>query len=1187
MQPVDVLIELRKIFSTTKAQRVIPVLRRDPLLWAALQDEPFFRKMVVYAGDEPDSWSPAVMALVALTEKPEAHQSIPSLVEQVKKSSPATLRLLDETRQIVRQPKNLVEAGNLALALLQRFTVQEPGRVLLQEIMPLPGEAERPALLIWQTPLAILAGLVPDPVEVLRSLMPKRISALAQQWVCHAIFSNPFDNEKKSDLFTALLTGLPPAQQLSWLRQINRSDQSDLVAEIARRLLSKTSISSAQLLSKTNLDLIDIESAIVRCLELQRLAGLYRFANQPVNAKVMLQKAQSIVQHWMAGLGLQDADLAGLDEHADAGLATLQNALTLGGSSNGMQSEILMSVAKTEDAEKLVEQLSDQTTNPISQIFLASRIARTGEHEFGREMANRAVELWLQQVARQPLPFTSQFAIEWHPLTLVQTLVDLQMPQQAIAVAMKFQEIRPADTRMNLLLSHIHDQLGDTRQALVYAQLSTIISPEDPAAHAWLSTLWGKLGNWPFSYEEQHQSIFLMAQPMADNWSALARCAVMLKDWQKVEEACEQALTINPDHGSALAMKGQAYLETGKLDEAGKLLSRATLLAPEEAETWLQLARLYQRINNPQRAMETLRAAVLAVPLSAEINFALARACLENGLTSDALPFLRKASSLDPTSIDISVDLGETLCVLGHNEEALQLIEQARSKWPQHARLAYTHAQAALSNGNRDTALKALEVALDSGKSEFGWYLLFARTILGKNLYQNSVSKSDYAWIIKAEQALHKALALQPDHYETHLLLAEVFQRKGNYELAYQKFEELMERPEFHATEFHWRVQAGLGQVALHLEQYDSALASLQEAVQDQPDNVYLQRLLAESYILSRLEKQALATARYALKLAPDDLENLIWFADIMTRLKEPLEAIQALRTATQLAPDNPIHWLKLAELYLHLNDYEAARANLKKMLSLGSQLEREHLHQAASAFLSMGDQKAVLDCLVKIESPDSGVQMEIAYFASQTGQLELGVKAVQNAALQDQEETAIYVVEADLLTGMKRPDAALACLEHALHLLENRSREDEQAEDKWADVANRNLVPLAWLSFVRTTEAIHDQLAKLFYQMGDFGSALHHAEQALDLCQKNYGMRLQAAEICEALLMVEREDKVLVGLQLPASLEDNQLESDEVKSLAQLLAMRAELAFEAGNLPETRGLIDRAAQVDPDQSRL
>ena len=1187
MQPIEVLTELRRNFSTTKAQRIIPILRRDLLLWNALQDDSYFRKLVAFSGDDLEKWSPAYLALVSLVKNPEQGQTTSDLVEIALKSSGKASRLFEEARQIVRQPKNISEAGYLALAMYERFVESNLTRNLLNEIMPLPGEAERPAFYIWQTPLAILIGLVEDPLDILRSLMPKRISTLVQQWVCHAVFSNPYENDRRIEIFTDLFTGLPPAQQLNWMRQIHMSGDKSLVSEIARQLLTKTSISSAQLLSKTNLDMIDIETAIVRCLEMQRLAGLYRFANQPANARVMLQKAQSIVQHWLAGLGVQDADLTDQEGQQSAAMAALQNALTLGGGSNGMQSEILLTVSEPEQAEALVEQLSDQTTNPISQIFLASRIAKTGELEFAQEMASRAVELWLQQVNRQTIAFSSQFAFDWHPVSLVQALVDLKLSQQAISVALKLIEIRPSDPVMNLLVSHIYDEIGNTRQGLVYGQIAASIVPEDSEIHAWLSTLWGKLGAWESSFQEQHQAIFLKQEPTAEDWVVLARCAVMLKNWPRVEEACDQALALNPDQGSALAMKGQAFLETGKLDEAGKLLSRGTMLAPEEADAWLQLARLYHRTNNDQRALETLRAAVLAVPASSEINFALGRSYLDNGQTSEALPFLRKAATLDQNSIDIAVDLGETLTILGHMDEALQLIEQARAQWPQHPKLAFTHAQAALTIGNREAALKALEIALEADHPEHDWYLLFAHTILGKDLYIPVVSKSDYAWLIKAEQALNHALAIQPDEYETKLLMAEVIQRKGNYEQAFEMFEKLIDYPEFHSVEYRWRVQAGLGQVSLHLKQYDSALASLQEAVQDQPENVYLHHLLAEAYLLSELDKQALTTARFALRLMPDDLENLIWFANIMDRLGELMEAIQALRTATQLVPDRPSLWLKLAELNLKLDDYITTRDNLQKFLSL-KHLDPDNLHEAARIYQSMGDLKEALECLERIENPDISVQLEIAYFALQTGKLEAGIDAIQEAAQIDSYETGMYVIEAELLTKLTRTDAALACLEHALHLLENAGSEpSEDTPDHWEEAAERGLVPGGWLHSMQTAEAIHDHLAKLFRQMGDLVSAVHHAEQALEIRPDDYELRLQAAELSESLLQMERTERILDGLQLPEiSFDDPNLEQ-HLYSIVQMLAMKAEIALDKDDFDRANELVEIAAQSNLTHSRL
>ena len=1187
MQPAEVLIELKKNFSSSKSQRLIPALRRDPIIWAALQDDAYFQKVVAYAGDDPRKWSPAYLALLAIVDEVKPGSEKFDLLEQAKKSAEGGLRLFDETRQVGYQPKNMVEAAQLAIAMYQRFQLREPGKTLLQEIMPLPGEAERPALLTWQTPLACLLGMVEDPLEVLRSLMPKRISHLVMYWVCHAIFSNPFETEQNIELFIALLTGLPPAQQLSWLRYVNLTHDSKLVVEIAQRLLSKTSISSAQLLSKTNLDLVDIETSIVRSLELQRLAGLYRFANQPANARVMLEKAQAIVQHWLAGLSIQDADLFALEGQEAAVFASLQNSLHLGGGSNGMQSEILLSVKQAGQAEALVEQLTEQTSNPISQIFLASRIAGTGEIDFAREMAIRAVEVWLQQSNRTSLPFTPQFAFEWHPRVLVQALLDLQLPNQAVLIGEKLLEIRSADPEMHLLLSQIHDQLGDTRQALVYGQLGSAACPNLPEYHSWLATLWGKLGSWQEAYQEQQQAVFLLAQPQASDWVVLGRCAVRLKDWSRVADASDQALALNPDDGPALAMKGQSLVETGKTDEAGRYLSRATLLAPEEATAWLQMSRLYERQGNPQRSLETLRAAVLAVPASAEINFALAKICLNMGLMSDALPCLRKAAQLDTESVDIAVDLGQTLIKLGHLEEAVQVIEQARARWPQHPHLAYTHAQVALVNGNREAALKAIEVALESGSPEFDWYLLFARIILGKDPGYPGYVRVEIGWVLKAQKAMEKALELQPDHYEAQLLMAEVIQEKGDFDVAYQLFCNLMERPEFHAVEYRWRVQAGLGSVSLHLHQYENALASLQEAIQDQPDNLHLQHLLTDAYLASQLDKQALATAQFALRLAPDHLENLGWFTDVMVRMGELNEAIQALRTSTQLSPKTAANWLKLAELHLKLNDTEAAVDDLEKLLAIPD-LDLTSLHQAARAYLVLDDPKSAMVCLLRVKSPDCGVNLEIAYLALEAGELETGLKTIQDAAAQTPDEPAVYVIEADLLNGLKRFDASLACLQHALRLVEPSQEVTNPVQfEKWDELKERGVVSECWLLLIQTEEGIHDRLAWLFRQMGDFNSALHHASLALELNPNGFAIRLQTAELCEALMMHNRLERVVKDFEIPASFEAIRCIQEEAHALVQLIAMRAEMAYESGHVPDAKALIEKGQVLETAQPRL
>ena len=1179
MQPAELINELKKIFSVSKAQQVIPALRRDALLWNALMEESFFKKVAAYSGDNWRKWSPAYLALLALNQKITPNAEMIDLMLPAQGSPEAIQRFFEETRQVIRPPKTLVEAGKLSLAILARLRAKDTQKPLLQELLPAGGEAERQALLTWQTPLTCLVGMVDDPLEVLRALLPKRTSHLVMYWVCQAVFTNPFDFAAQADIFSALLASMPPAQQLSWLRYLNLTQSARLASEVAQRLLTKSLTANTQLYAKTNPDLLDIETAIVRSLELQRMAGLYRFANQPANARIMLDKAKMIVQHWLAGLSIQDADLMSLENQEQAVFTALSNSLNLGGSSNSLQSEILFSAQENSLAEGLVERLSEQSSNPISQIFLAGRIAATGEIDFAKEMAARAVEIWLQQVDHSPLPFTPQFAFEWHPELLLETLVNLQLVSQAAVVAEKLLEMRVNDPQLQYLVSKIYDRAGETRQALLHAQLAATLIPEKAEYHAVVGNLWGKLGNWLGAYLEQQQAIFLNPVPDAQNWATLAHYSVNLKDWMKVIDACDQALTIEPDLGTALAMKGQALAETGKTDEASRILGRATLLAPEEPIAWLQLARLYERQNNSQRSLETLRAAVLAVPNSSEVNFALARACLNQGLVSDALPCLRKAGQLDPESVEIAIDLGQTLTQLGHLEDALQMIAQARQRWPQHPRLAFIHARAELASGNRDTALKGLETALEDNAPDYSWYLLFAQVVLGKDPGFTGLYRAEPAWIVKAQKAMEKALLLQPDHYEAQLLLAEIVEQKGDDELAFQLFRNLMDFPEFQAEEYRWRVQAGLGQVSLKLKQYENALALLQEALQDQPENLKLQHLLAEAYLESELFNQAAATARYALKIRPEQLENLAWYADIMARLGETAEAIQALETATQLSPASPENWLKLADLHFAQKNFKAVSKVLATFEALPVS-NLEHVYRYARIQLALDDTASAVAGLRKIKNPDSSICLAIAGLSLKSGQFEIGYQAAQNATLQSPDDALIYVVQADLLDGLTRYEAALACLQHALRLAEETPSSKEPQNHIWNRLAELHLVDEKWLAEVQAVEGVHDRLARLYRQMGDLSSALYHAGLAFELNPLRNQLRLQEVELSEALLLSDRVERLVRDLDGTRPDGSGSGDATEMAALAQLLAIRAELAYTAGRAQEAKSLVEHGLQI-------
>ncbi len=115
--------------------------------------------------------------------------------------------------------------------------------------------------------------------------------------------------------------------------------------------------------------------------------------------------------------------------------------------------------------------------------------------------------------------------------------------------------------------------------------------------------------------------------------------------------------------------------------------------------------------------------------------------------------------------------------------------------------------------------------------------------------------------------------------------MAEVLSDNGENEEAYQIYQLLVESREGQSEKWHCRVQKGFGKLALALGQIETALAALQDVALSMPDDLDLQQLLAEAFYQADLKQEALQVARFALRLAADDLKNISWFMDMMVRL--------------------------------------------------------------------------------------------------------------------------------------------------------------------------------------------------------------------------------------------------------------------------------------------------------------
>jgi len=193
-----------------------------------------------------------------------------------------------------------------------------------------------------------------------------------------------------------------------------------------------------------------------------------------------------------------------------------------------------------------------------------------------------------------------------------------------------------------------------------------------------------------------------------------------------------------------------------------------------------------------------------------------------------------------------------------------------------------------------------------------------------------------------------------------------------------------------------------------------------------------------------------------------------------------------------------------------------------------------------------------------------------------ETGQPEEALSSLEKAITSTPLDLRLHVLQSDLLAVLGKPQAALACLEHALQLKQAQNAAVGGAE------LETDLHSGHWLEYLDNLAGIHARFARLLRKLGDphrtgqsgVGPALLHAEKALALYPQDLILRLQAAGLALAQMKWDRAEELAdvdwdtVGHTIPAGTY-----RDEAQ-LA-LLGLKTELALRRGDNHQAAAVLD------------
>ncbi|MGD0388000.1 MAG: tetratricopeptide repeat protein [Tepidisphaeraceae bacterium] len=283
-------------------------------------------------------------------------------------------------------------------------------------------------------------------------------------------------------------------------------------------------------------------------------------------------------------------------------------------------------------------------------------------------------------------------------------------------------------------------------------------------------------------------------------------------NFDKSRSTIDQAIRLSPDNAAAHVLSAKLYIETGQLEAAEKELALARRADPASAEAEYLSGVVYQRWQQPQRALEFYQHACDKSP--AELAYVMAKAemLVAMGRRGEALTMLQAKVAYFEHSGAIRDEVGLLLVQEGRYPEAIEMFRRAgilatddltirehlamalfygkrysesagilselltSGKFEKRPDLLAALGECQLQTGHAGEAVRSFQQASEIGADSMGVWLGLARAELQLDSPR------------RAELALRRCMAIDDAASQAHLLLGYVQLRQDRLSEAYASF---------------------------------------------------------------------------------------------------------------------------------------------------------------------------------------------------------------------------------------------------------------------------------------------------------------------------------------------------------------------------------------------------------------
>ena len=272
----------------------------------------------------------------------------------------------------------------------------------------------------------------------------------------------------------------------------------------------------------------------------------------------------------------------------------------------------------------------------------------------------------------------------------------------------------------------------------------------------------------------------------------LGRIAFIQGETEKGDRLLDEAISINPAESRALTFRGISQLEKGDTVKALEYFSKA-----EESNPHLEIqgyvARCYSLLGRKQEAEQAAQKAIQMNPQDTLAHYELACIRADQGNVVDALKHLVASINSNPLFVKGYFALGGLLTLAGKAEEAIDVYRKGLQYVPDAHLLR-----------EQLCGLLAAQCMFQEAINETH------ECILRRNFFEDHLRLGVYSVILGqfeiAEKAFLQALELNPENWEAHYNLGELYSAANLVEEAHQQYESALSK-----GKNEWKPYNGMG----------------------------------------------------------------------------------------------------------------------------------------------------------------------------------------------------------------------------------------------------------------------------------------------------------------------------------------------------------------------------------------